>query len=157
MVKPDEERVLSIQEAANALGVSRDTVRRRIKKGEIPAEKISGPYGNMYYIREKDLAYAQHITDVVAVNRELSAEQVRELMEEAVAKQVEARLVSAIQPLVDELRRLHQQGVHDEESVQQRLDALIEEIAELKGVVESKTPWWKRLFNREEKEGGSSE
>ncbi len=36
---------LTIKEAAEALGVSKDTIRRRVKAGKIPAEKRKGPHG----------------------------------------------------------------------------------------------------------------
>ena len=41
---------LTITEAAKALDVSKDTIRRRIKAGEIKAEKRPSPYGEQYYL-----------------------------------------------------------------------------------------------------------
>lgn len=41
---------MSITEAAKALGVSTDTVRRRIKSGEIKATMRTGAWGKQYFI-----------------------------------------------------------------------------------------------------------
>lgn len=41
---------LSIAEASLALGISQDTVRKRIKAGEIPAEKVKAPGGFRWMI-----------------------------------------------------------------------------------------------------------
>jgi len=44
MLKQFDEQLLSIRQAADLLGVSRDTVRRRIISGEIRGEKIKGQW-----------------------------------------------------------------------------------------------------------------
>ncbi len=41
---PDTEPLLTAQEAADLLGVSERTVRRRINAGELPAAKVAGQY-----------------------------------------------------------------------------------------------------------------
>jgi excisionase family DNA binding protein len=43
-------REVTIAEAATCLGVSVDTVRRRIGKGELKYRKVSSPHGEMYMI-----------------------------------------------------------------------------------------------------------
>ena len=43
-------RQMTIKEAAEMLGVSDKTVRRRIKKGELPAQLVDSPYGEQYMI-----------------------------------------------------------------------------------------------------------
>lgn len=77
----ENDNLLSIAEAARVLKVSKDTVRRRIKKGEIKAEKISGPYGLAYYIKEQELAEAAEIIDMIPVTRQLSPHEIKELMQ----------------------------------------------------------------------------
>ena len=42
---PQLEEALTIKEAAERLRVSPDTVRRRIRRGELKAFKQQGPYG----------------------------------------------------------------------------------------------------------------
>jgi excisionase family DNA binding protein len=43
-------REVTIAEAATCLGVSVDTVRRRIGKGELKYRKVSSPHGEMYMV-----------------------------------------------------------------------------------------------------------
>ena len=59
----------SIAEAAELLGLSRKTVRRRIHRGELPAELVDGPYGQQYIIPAEAINTAQQIIDVVKVER----------------------------------------------------------------------------------------
>ncbi len=92
-----EDKLLSIEEAAQALNVSKDTIRRRIKKGDIEAQKLPGPYGSMYYIKEKDLAAAAEIVDLVTVSRQLRPQEIKELMQ------------AVIEPLQQEIKELRQQ------------------------------------------------
>lgn len=73
-----KENYMSIEQAAALLEVSPTTVRRRIRKGELKAEKQLGPYGEQYYIPNEEVNTAQMITDVVPVVRQLD---VRELAE----------------------------------------------------------------------------
>ena len=51
-------KFLTTDEVAVYLGISRDTVRRRIKKGEIRATKMTGPYGKQYFIPETEIMAA---------------------------------------------------------------------------------------------------
>lgn len=128
----EEESFLTISQAARSLGVSKDTVRRRIKKGELNAQKLNGPYGMAYYIREQDLARAQQITEVVPVSRQISPVQLQKIISDAV------------EPGQDEIR--------------QELQELREEIKSLNRQLKEseltsknpKQPWWKRLFGKDE-------
>jgi len=43
-----------IIEAANNLGVSVDTIRRRISKGELKARKVPSPHGEIYLVEIPD-------------------------------------------------------------------------------------------------------
>jgi excisionase family DNA binding protein len=119
-----EDRLLSIEEAAKALNVSKDTIRRRIKKGEIEAQKLPGPYGNMYYIKEEDLATAAEIVDLVTVSRQLRPQEIKEIMQ------------AVIEPLQQEIKELRQE-----------VESLKGEIKQLPAAKQK--PWWKRIFNRE--------
>ena len=49
---------LSIADAAKRLGMSIDTVRRRISKGELKARKVTGSHGEMYLVEIPDDAPA---------------------------------------------------------------------------------------------------
>jgi excisionase family DNA binding protein len=54
-----ENRIISTIELAEMLGISRVAVFKRIKKGDIPAEKI----GRNYVIRIKDIEHLLQETD----------------------------------------------------------------------------------------------
>lgn len=88
---------LTIKEAAEALGCSVATIRRRIKTGDIKAELREGPYGETYYILENDLVKAAEIQEVIPVKRELDVEQVQRLFIES--------MQIATQPLTDKLEQ----------------------------------------------------
>jgi len=116
--------MLTIEEAAKALGVSKDTVRRRIKRGDIEAQKLPGPYGDTFYIDEKHLAEAAEVVDVVSVSRQLGPQEIKELMQ------------AVIYPLQQEIKELREE-VH---SLQ----------GEIKQLEAPKRPsLWQRIFNRE--------
>jgi len=65
---------LSIKEAAEMLGVSERTVRRRIKDGSLPAKKKMGQYGQQWFILSSAIKTTQEITDVVEVKRRHDAQ-----------------------------------------------------------------------------------
>lgn len=48
----------TIKQAAEILGVSTSTIRRRIKSGEYAAEKKNSPYGEQYFIPAKEIDQA---------------------------------------------------------------------------------------------------
>ena len=60
---------LTIKEAAERLGISERTVRRRIKEGSLSAELRLGQYGQQYFIKADVIETAQAITDVVEVKK----------------------------------------------------------------------------------------
>ena len=117
------DKLLTITEAAAALGVSKDTVRRRIKKGEIVAKKMPGPYGYAYYIDSDQLSSSQEIVEVLPIQRHITRHDLERSMQRAIT------------PLFQ----------RQEEQIQE----LREELAELRRKIEDKTvedterPWWK--------------
>lgn len=55
-------KLFTIYEAAAILEVSKDTIRRRIKKGVLTAIKDEGPYGSQYFIPESEIYKFQKTT-----------------------------------------------------------------------------------------------
>ena len=49
---------VTIAEAAKCLGISTDTIRRRISKGELQARKVPSPHGDQYMVEIPDEIYA---------------------------------------------------------------------------------------------------
>src|SRR5215212_11708779 len=45
-----DEQWVSLRDAAEALGVSTDTVRRRLKRGDLPGEQRSTPHGPSWFV-----------------------------------------------------------------------------------------------------------
>jgi excisionase family DNA binding protein len=130
----------SIEQAAERLGVSSATVRRRIRRGEIQAVKQPGPYGEQYYIPADEINTAQMITNVVPVVKQLDALELAETIGAAIRKENEE--------LRQEMRELRQQLADlkkvQEEREQER-DFRI--VAQIRAVMEEKKqPWWTRLF-----------
>jgi len=91
----------SIAEAAELLGLSRKTVRRRIHKGELPAAKEDGPYGPEYRIPAEAINTAQQIIDVVKVERTTDPR--------TLALAIVQALETRDQDLQDEVAQLRQQ------------------------------------------------
>lgn len=69
---------MTVKEVAEVFGVHPDTVRRRIEKGELFAERRRGPYGMQYFIPRTEVDRALQITDVVEIERKLTANELKE-------------------------------------------------------------------------------
>ncbi len=156
------EGYLTIDEAAERLGVSSDTVRRRIKRGELRAEKRKGPYGECWMIPESEIKTAQVITDVIPVTRQVS---IPDLVTAITAKVTEALTEelagtrAAIEDLIEKESRIRAEieALREElaatREIQERIERSIEErdkrlMEALRGLTEKRRPWWRRLFLR---------
>ena len=105
-------RVLTIKQAAEALNVSPDTIRRRIKAGEIKAEKVHGAYGMQWAINEQDLTAAAEVVEVVPVNQSLTAGELEAMLRRLMDEQTEEikELRNEVQQLREELQQQKQLG-----------------------------------------------
>jgi len=73
-----------LKEYIEIMGISESTARRKIKKGELEAELVTGsPYGQEYRIPISEVERAQLITDVVKVDRPVPMDKLAEAMERA--------------------------------------------------------------------------
>lgn len=129
----------SISDAAEKLGVSTATVRRRCRRGELAFEMIDTPYGKQYMVMLDDEPGAV-IVDIVPVASTITLEQ----------------FVSVLQGVLTE---------HDRDIVQPIFDKLTEqgdiiakmgdEISELKGLLtvkqeleeEKQLSWWRKILH----------
>lgn len=97
---------LSIKETASSLGVSHDTIRRRIKSGQIKAVKVETPYGKAWHIDSDDLAQSQEVVEVVTVKQEMTSDDLEGLFRNLLQEQTnEIRgLREEVEKLRDDLR-----------------------------------------------------
>jgi excisionase family DNA binding protein len=154
--------MLALHEAAKMMGVSVDTVRRRIKKGEINAVKMQGPFGEQWFIPSGEIQTAQEIIDVIPVQRQLDMQQLASVLELLIEKRTEPllkeieNLKNEVQSMSEQLSKFYDQNRELEaklsRSIQEgtrenyRLSVERERIllANIRDVIqENKKPWWK--------------
>lgn len=125
---------LNIREAAEQLGVSPRTVRRWIRDGKIQAAKVPGPYGPEWRIPAEAVSTAQHVIDVVRVERPNEPEALALAVSRALQER-DARLFAAL---------------HDE--FQKKFDALQEQLREQAAALEARDEArWQREEERDRK------
>lgn len=112
----------TIKEVASILDISESTVRRKIKNGEIAAEKKEGPYGPTFFIPGKqiDSKVAQDIVEVVKTNKAIDTQRLQEVILKALedrddrlienienrAKEREERLIEALEKQTEQIQEL---------------------------------------------------
>jgi MerR family copper efflux transcriptional regulator len=130
----------TISEAADLLGLSTKTIRRRIKQGEIPATLEPGPYGDQYIIPAEAIDTAQQIVDVVRVDRPTDPMTLALVITQALDERDKG--------LQDEIAQLRQQVETLTRALDERDRQLVEQLQE--ALLQDRQPWWKRLFGRTE-------
>lgn len=123
---------VGLAEAAQILGVSSETVRRRLKKGELTGEKIKTDHGYQWVVELEDLApegVPTTVVDVVELKRALAPEDLAALVHAAQA------------PLINQL-----------EQQAQVIDDLAAKVEQLTAAIEAQAAapktggFWSRLF-----------
>ena len=123
-----------IIEAANILGVSVDTIRRRISKGELKARKVPSPHGEIYMVEIPD-------NNVVAASD--SEEKKEETTSDAQTIEAMKKTISILQTELDARRREVQElHVLLQQAQKQSPAYKTEGTADKKSV---KVSWWRRL------------
>ncbi len=130
----------TISEAADLLGLSTKTIRRRIKQGEIPATLEAGPYGDQYIIPAAAIDTAQEIIDVVQVHRPTDATTLALIITQALDERDKG--------LQDEIAQLRQQVETLTRALDERDRQLVMELQEALDKHPDRRPWWQRLFGR---------
>lgn len=132
----------TIAQAAEKLGVSTATIRRRIKSGEIKADMVDTPYGKQYIVDDSLFSPGAVITELVPIEKTLTIEQFVQALRE-MDRGSDKEIVERLSAQGDEMAK---QG--DE------IRALHDEIIELKELLlakqEEKPSIWKRLFKKGE-------
>ncbi len=143
------EGYLSIEETAKRLGVSSDTVRRKIKRGDLRAEKQKGPYGDRWMIPESEIRTAQEITEVVPVTRQVPMEALVNAIAARVTETIaeeQARTRAEIEALRQELAATRETQERIERSIEERDRKLTEALRALTEK-EKHRGWWKKIFS----------
>jgi chromosome segregation ATPase len=128
---------VTIAEAAKCLGMSIDSIRRRIAKEELKARKVPSPHGEIYLVEIPD--------NVVPV--QANAEE-KEKEDSAVAIEAMRKTISILETELDSRRR-EVQELHV--LLQQAQKQLPAGQAEEKKLAPVKVSWWKKLFLVQEK------
>ncbi len=157
------EETLSLAQAAQRFGVSDKTIRRWIKAGKLEATQATGPYGPEYRIPIQAVQTAQHVMDVVPVERGMDPRTLSLVIAQAVREGV----AQETQVLIEELAQLRQQvdtltaALQDpgqeqarqsdarDQWVVQTLRGLLAEHADVK-----QHAWWVRLFRARTRRDG---
>jgi len=141
----------TIKEVAQALDISERTVRRRIKSGEIRAEKKPGPFGEQWMIPIEELEASYSVEDVVQLQRPLTPAKLQQVLMQALEER-DQRLqeqLSDLQKAVDELVLvLERQEKARREWVEKRDRELMELVRQLQEERQDRRPWWRRWFGK---------
>lgn len=130
---------LTIKQAALALGISAQTVRRRIAKGELTANKEVTAVGEMWLIPESAVKAAIHTVEVIPLTRSVTPAEINHIVGSAVAVQVAVQ----IEPLKEEIQRLRAElAMYFQQQEPQEQKALEVEAAPLP----EKKGFFQRLF-----------
>jgi len=165
MQTPDK---LTIPEAAEILGCSNATVRRRVKDGSLKAERMVGPNGSQYFIDPEDLNVAMETTNVVPFKHEVGMKELDQLITQSVSMSLAeiGSLVGEAMRAQNEALKKEIEDLHDSmkamEKRQEERDAASEErqknretthfelvdqrLKELH--IEPKKGFWARIFGK---------
>jgi excisionase family DNA binding protein len=110
------ENWITIDECAKLLDCSKDTVRRRIKTGEIDAEKRIGNFGLQWMINSEKINKAMQDIAVVPITRAVSVAELEQAMQKVIANAV----TNAVQSEITTLRE-HMQMLNDKLDKQDEL------------------------------------
>lgn len=137
----DQERFYSIEEAAEELGVSPSTVRRRVKRGQLQAVQARIAQGYEWRIRLRAEDKTPNPSALV-IRQPLSLEETRQAMADALSSIAEelATTRRALEEKDQELGRLRE--------VERELLAELE-LARTPEPATERGPWWRRLLGME--------
>lgn len=104
---------MTIKEAAEALGVSVDTVRRRIRDNKVKAWKIEGTYGPQWVIDSDSLAEYQQVVEAVPVKYNMDPnkliDSIRQTVEGAAAEGTKKGILEAMEKNRQDYEELQEQ------------------------------------------------
>lgn len=119
---------LTLQEAAQQLGISPRTARRWVKEGRLEAEMRPGPYGEQYFIAPEQIKTAQRITDVVSVDRQVDMVALAKVLSSYLEEREDA-LAEALATLRTEYAQTVQHHKQQTQALQKEMEELRQELA----------------------------
>jgi excisionase family DNA binding protein len=139
---------LTIKQCAEVLGVSTQTIRRRIEKGELLARKEVTDVNERWLIQADQLNAATTNIDVIPVNRQLSVVEIQQAIQQVVAATVTSTIQAETVELKEQIYNLEEQ-VDKQSTAMNRHFELIDE--RLRNIVDEKPQpksksLWRSLF-----------
>lgn len=139
---------LTIKQCAEVLGVSTQTIRRRIEKGELLARKEVTDVNERWLIQADQLNAATTNIDVIPVNRQLSVVEIQQAIQQVVAATVTSTIQAETVELKEQIYNLEEQ-VDKQSTAMNRHFELVDE--RLRNIVDKKTQpksksLWRSLF-----------
>jgi excisionase family DNA binding protein len=139
---------LTISQAAEAMGVSPKTIRRRIKKGEIASKLVPGKFGEEYRITELPLPNIQEQT----LDTTPTPDTTHTLDTTPTPDTTHTMDTTLALPIIRELQRTTRELHETNLQLAGQLGIAQERIRTLENQVKllttGKRPWWKRLFKQ---------
>lgn len=135
---------LTIEQVAVLLDCSKDTIRRRIKSGEIEAEKRIGDYGLQWMIDSEKFHKAMQKIDVVPVTRSVTVAELEQTMQRTIASAVTNAVQAEIAPLKEQVQTLNDKLDRQEDALKNHYKLVDERLRTLSEVKDKS--WWQKLF-----------
>jgi excisionase family DNA binding protein len=139
---------LTIKQCAEVLGVSTQTIRRRIEKGELLARKEVTDVSERWLIQADQLNAATTDIEVIPVNRQLSVVEIQQAIQQVVAATVTSTIQAETVELKEQIYNLEEQ-VDKQSTAMNRHFELVDE--RLRNIVDKKPQsksksLWRSLF-----------
>ena len=138
---------LTIEQVAEILDCSKDTVRRRIKSGEIDAEKRIGNFGLQWMIDSDKFNKVMQVVDVVPVTRSISIAELEGAMQRTIANAVSSAVKAEIQPLKEHMQILNEKLDRQEQMLNNHYRMVDERLRLLSEPKQQPKSFWQRLFD----------
>jgi hypothetical protein len=128
--------LVTVPEAARRLGVTEDTVKRRLRKGELQGERKERPQGYTWMVELPD---EESETDSTVTGT------VSSLGDDTVGHQVSNGEVRRLEEMVSMLQ--HQLEVREREV--QELHVLLQQAQTALAAPRNNRPWWRKVWRRD--------
>lgn len=136
-----EKQYIGIVEAARLLGVSRDTVRRKIASGEYGAKKVTGPYGEQWQLEAAQFNKPTYTEEVAAVTKQISLVE----LYNAIGRGTREAFREEAAQLKQDNEELRKQVSEMQEELQNQRDLLQQLVYQQK---EKQLAWYQRILGK---------